>query len=165
MISIREKSPRGVKGGKIPWDCEYRNDEVTGKTMISIIDDDDAVRVATSSLVRSFGFDATTFASAEDFLQSQLVTASDCVITDVQMPGMNGVEMQSALRAVGNLTPMIFITAFPEESIRRQALDAGAVAFLSKPFGGNEILACIDSAIGSAGDAWAANQNVDCSRD
>lgn len=119
------------------------------KAIISIIDDDDAVRIATSSLVRSFGFDAATFASAEEFLQSNLVTGTDCVITDVQMPGMNGVEMQSSLLAAGNLTPMIFITAFPEESIRHQALDAGAVAFLTKPFSGSDLLACIDSAIGS----------------
>lgn len=130
---------------------------MTARTMICIIDDDDAVRVATSSLVRSFGFDAVTFASAEDFLGSHLVTETDCVITDVQMPGMNGVEMQSALLAKGSCTPMIFITAFPEESIRRQALDAGAVAFLTKPFSGSDILACIDSAIGVAGVARLAN--------
>lgn len=126
---------------------------MVGKTMISIIDDDDAVRVATSSLIRSFGFEAVTFASAEDFLRSDVVASSDCVITDVQMPGMNGVELQSALRAAANLTPIIFITAFPEEGIRRQVIEAGAVAFLTKPFGGNDIMAHIDIAVGSSKSA------------
>lgn len=121
-------------------------------TMISIVDDDDAVRMATASLVRSLGFETTTFASAEEFLRSRHVMTSACIITDVQMPGMNGVEMQSALRVAGNDTPLIFMTAFPEENIRRQAIEAGAVGFLVKPFEGDEILACIDSAIGKTSE-------------
>lgn len=117
------------------------------ESMISIIDDDDLVRMATASLVRSMGFQTSTFASAEEFLQSPVLLTSDCVISDIQMPGINGIELQSALRSAGNLTPIIFITAFPEESIRRQAMGAGAVGFLSKPFEGDDLLACIDTAL------------------
>ena len=83
--------------------------------MISIIDDDAFVRVATDGLVRSLGYRTTTFASAEDYLQSDRINDISCVITDVQMPGLSGVELQSVLLARGDPTPMIFITAFPEE--------------------------------------------------
>ena len=83
--------------------------------MISIIDDDAFVRVATDGLVRSLGYRTTTFASAEDYLQSDRINDTSCVITDVQMPGLSGVELQSVLLAWGDRTPMIFITAFPEE--------------------------------------------------
>ncbi|OLP46691.1 two-component system response regulator [Rhizobium oryziradicis] len=132
---------------------------VESHTTISIIDDDDAVRMATASLVRSLGFQTTIFASAEEFLQSQQVQTSACIITDIQMPGMNGVEMQSALRAAGNNIPMIFMTAFPEDNIRRQAFEAGAAGFLIKPFEGDQILACLDKAIG-AGSRGAENHTL-----
>lgn len=121
--------------------------------MISIIDDDESVRVATESLVRSLGLTARTFASAEAFLESALVGNTACVITDVQMPGMSGVELQSVLRSKGDTTPLIFITAFPEERIRRQVDAAGAIGFLAKPFDGSAMIACIDRALGAAGAA------------
>ncbi|TSJ64029.1 response regulator [Starkeya sp. 3C] len=123
--------------------------------MITIIDDDESVRVATESLVRSLGFSARTFASAEDFLNSPLLGETACVITDVQMPGMSGVELQSQLRARGDETPLIFITAFPEERIRRQVHAAGAVGFLAKPFDGHAMIECIDRALGERGVAMA----------
>src|SRR5215813_2279572 len=102
--------------------------------MISIIDDDPSVREATDGLMRLLGYRAETFASAEDFLRSDRLNDSSCLITDVQMPGLSGIELQTALIARGNETPMIFLTAFPEEHIRKRALDAGAIGFLSKPF-------------------------------
>ena len=114
--------------------------------MITIIDDDESVRVATESLVRSLGFGAKSFASAEDFLVSSLLGETDCVITDVQMPGMSGVELRSHLRARGDQTPLIFITAFPEERIRRQVEAAGTFGFLAKPFDGDVMIDCIDRA-------------------
>ena len=114
---------------------------------ISIIDDDASVRVATSRLVRSLGYTAYTFASADGFLQSPQVNDTACVIADVQMPGMSGIELQSHLIAKGCSVPMIFITAFPEESIRSRALKAGAVCFLSKPFDGTILIECIDNAL------------------
>src|SRR6516162_10342320 len=102
--------------------------------MISIIDDDPSVRVATDGLVRSLGYRAATFASAEEYLQSDCMSDTSCVIADIQMPGLSGVELQSLLIARGSRTPMIFVTAFPEERIRKQVLEAGAIGFLSKPF-------------------------------
>ena len=102
--------------------------------MISIIDDDPSCRKATDGLVRSIGYRSLTFASAEDFLQSDYLDDTSCVIADVQMPGLSGVELQSELNARGTRMPIIFITAFPEDRIRRSVLEAGAIGFLSKPF-------------------------------
>jgi FixJ family two-component response regulator len=115
--------------------------------VISIIDDDESVRAATRSLVRSLGFTAFTFASAEDFLQSPRASDSSCVITDVQMPGLSGVELQSRLLAQGQRIPIIFITAFPDKSIEARAMKAGAICFLSKPFEGSTLIKCLDRAL------------------
>jgi len=114
---------------------------------ISIVDDDASVRVATNRLVRSLGYVAHTFASADDFLQSPHVNDTACVIADIQMPGMSGVELQNVLIAQGRSLPMIFITAFPEESIRSRVLKAGAICCLSKPFDGTILIECIDAAL------------------
>jgi FixJ family two-component response regulator len=115
--------------------------------IISIIDDDPSVRVAANRLVRSLGYVAHTFASAKDFLQSPNGDDTWCVIADVQMPGMSGVELQSLLNAQGRYVPMIFITAFPEESIRTRVLEGGAIGFLSKPFDSQVLIECIDCAL------------------
>ena len=115
--------------------------------LISIIDDDAFVRAATNRLVQSFGYATHTFASAVGFLQSADVNDTACVIADIQMPGMSGIELQSFLIAQGRSVPMIFITAFPEESIRSRALKAGAVCFLSKPFDGTILIELIDIAL------------------
>ncbi len=116
--------------------------------LISIIDDDEAVRVATENLVRSLGFGANTFSSAEEFLKSSRLEETSCVITDVHMPGMTGVELQTRLLALGHDLPMIFITAFPEERTRERVHAAGAIGFLSKPFDGGAMIQCIDRALG-----------------
>jgi FixJ family two-component response regulator len=121
---------------------------VSQNPLISIIDDDEAVRAATENLVRSLGFGASTFASAEEFLQSDWVGETSCLITDVNMPGMTGVELQSYLLSQGRDLPIIFITAFPEERIRLRVHEAGAVGFLSKPFDGGAMVQCIDKALG-----------------
>lgn len=115
--------------------------------MITIIDDDESVRLATASLVRSLGYAAASFASAEDFLISAERGTTACVITDVQMPGMSGLELQSRLSAAGDPIPLIFITAFPEERIRRQVDARGAYGFFAKPFDCNAMIACIDRAL------------------
>jgi FixJ family two-component response regulator len=115
--------------------------------MISIIDDDDSVRIATKNLVRSLGYEVSMFASAEAFLQSPTLTQCACVIADVQMPTMSGVELQYHLRELGHRVPFIFITAFPEAGIRARALEDGAVAFLAKPFDGGILIECIDAAL------------------
>lgn len=115
--------------------------------IVSIIDDDASVRAATDGLVRSLGYRAETFASAEDFLQSDRVGDTSCLITDVQMPGLSGVELQSLLNARGTPMPIIFITAFPEERIRRSVLEAGAVGFLSKPFSEAHLIEHLQTAL------------------
>ena len=115
--------------------------------MISVVDDDQSMRDATSRLVRSFGFAVATFASAEDFVESDRIEDTTCLITDVQMPGLSGVDLQNRLIADGRLMPIIGVTAFPEESIRTQMLEAGAVGFLSKPFNDECLIDCIATAL------------------
>jgi FixJ family two-component response regulator len=115
--------------------------------MISIVDDDESVREATKGLVRSLGYSATAFASAEEFLQSKLINDSACVISDLQMPGLSGVELQSRLIAQGNRTPIIFVSAFSDERTRTRALNAGAIGFLSKPLNEERLIACLHAAL------------------
>jgi FixJ family two-component response regulator len=117
--------------------------------MISVVDDDQSMRDATSRLVRSLGFAVATFASAEAFLESDRIEDTSCLITDVQMPGLSGVDLQNRLIADGRLMPIIGVTAFPEESIRTQMLEAGAVGFLSKPFNDECLIDCIATALKS----------------
>lgn len=117
--------------------------------VISIIDDDLSVRDATNGLVRSLGYVARSFASAEEFLRSDWTNDCSCVITDVQMPGMSGIELQSVLVAGGRHVPMIFMTAFPDEDIRARALEAGAICFLIKPFDGASLVSCLERALGT----------------
>lgn len=115
--------------------------------MISIVDDDESVREATKGLVRSLGYGAAAFASAEEFLQSKQIDDTECVISDVQMPGLSGVELQSKLIADGNRTPIIFITASQEERTRAKALKAGAIGVLSKPFNEERLIEYIRTAL------------------
>src|SRR4051812_13076267 len=102
--------------------------------MISVVDDDEFVRDATADLVRSLGYDVRTFPSAEELLVSGHLEQTDCLITDLQMPGLSGLDLQDRVLSLGYKTPVIFITAFPKESARARALEAGAIAFLTKPF-------------------------------
>ena len=119
--------------------------------VISIVEDDAAVRVATENLVKSLGFDVYTFASAQEFLQSHREAETACLISDVQMPNMSGVELQADLANRGFRIPTIFMTAFPDESVRRRAMDAGAVGFLHKPFNVKALIQFIQDAISQGG--------------
>ena len=121
---------------------------VAGRAMISIVDDDKSIREAAKTLVRSLGYSAATFASAEEFLESGQLDKTACLITDVQMPGMSGVDLQNHLIAKGDCTPVIFVTAFPESGLRERALRAGAIGFLSKPFREDSLIACLHKALG-----------------
>lgn len=118
------------------------------KRSLAFCDDDAPVRETTSSLVRSLGFNASTFESAEEFLLSDRIDTA-CLIADVQMQGMSGMELQILLRAQGRHMPIIFMTAFPEERVRKCVLDAGAIGFLSKPFDEECLIHCLDRALGS----------------
>lgn len=107
---------------------------------IAIVDDDGSVRLSTESLVRSVGYAARTFASAQEFLCSPGLSETACLIVDVQMPVMSGVDLQGELLKRGYRIPIIFITAFPEDRVRDQVLEAGAVCYLVKPFNGGAII-------------------------
>jgi FixJ family two-component response regulator len=116
-------------------------------SVISVIDDDASVRVATNNLLRSHGYTVHTFASAEEFLRSAHLNDTSCVIADVQMPVMNGVELLTLMRTQGYGVPFIFITAFPDESVRARALKAGAICFLAKPFAAPTLIKCLGTAL------------------
>jgi FixJ family two-component response regulator len=115
--------------------------------LILVIDDDGPFRVAMDSLLRARGYTVHTFASAAEFLRSPQLDDAACVITDVQMPGMSGLELQTLLRSQGRTVPIIFITAFPEESARVRALRDGAVCFLVKPSDASTLIRCVDEAL------------------
>jgi FixJ family two-component response regulator len=131
-----------------PCDGQVRLNETP---LISIVDDETVVRGAIESLVRSLGFLACTFPSAEAFLQSRLMEETACLISDVQLPGTNGVELQEHLADLGLDIPTIFITAYPDEEVRTRALNAGAIGFLHKPFDAQSLIQCIDNALNKRG--------------
>jgi FixJ family two-component response regulator len=116
-------------------------------SVISVIDDDASVRAATNNLLSSHGYLVHTFASAEEFLQSTHLNDTSCVIADVQMPAISGLDLLVLLRTQGYRAPFIFITAFPDESVRARALKAGATCFLGKPFAGPTLIKCLDTAL------------------
>src|SRR6516164_9885634 len=115
--------------------------------MISIVDDDDFVRESIRTLVESLGYEVATFESAERFLESERLPQTSCLITDLQMPGLSGLDLQGRLIGDGHCIPVIFVTAFPDEKFRVRAMRAGAVGFLSKPFDESLLISCLDSAL------------------
>jgi FixJ family two-component response regulator len=115
--------------------------------IISIVDDDASARVATDRLVRSLGWRARTFASGEEFLQSPQLEETRCLVSDVQMPRVDGLELQRRLIAQGHRIPIIFMTAFPTDATRARAMAAGAVCFLTKPFDASTLSECIKTAL------------------
>ena len=114
--------------------------------VISVVDDDASVRVATDNLLSALGYMVHTFASAEEFLRSDFNDTS-CVIADVQMPTMSGVELQALLLARGQRVPFIFITAFPDETVRARVRKSGAICLLTKPFDRPSLIKCLDTAL------------------
>jgi FixJ family two-component response regulator len=116
-------------------------------SLIAIVDDDEAVREALQSLLKSMGLRAEGFASAEEFLQSAHLPGTTCLILDVRMPGMGGLELQRQLAAAECRIPIIFITAHGDEDTRARALQAGAVDFLAKPFSEEALLTAVHLAL------------------
>ena len=117
--------------------------------LISVVDDDESVRESLSGLIRSVGFGVMVFASAEQFLTSDRLSDTDCLILDVRMPGMNGLELQRRLATSHMSIPVIFITAHGDEEARVRALNGGAVEYLLKPFSEEALLRAIDAALKS----------------
>jgi FixJ family two-component response regulator len=120
---------------------------VPKKALISIVDDDDSMRAAMKGLMRSLGYSAETFASAENFISSRHRSRTACLIADVNMPGMSGPELHEYLITAGAMVPTILITAYPNEEIRTRALNAGVIGYLTKPFEEAALLDCIRSAL------------------
>ena len=115
--------------------------------LIACIDDDKSVRDAIEGFLKAFGFNVEVFSSAEEFLQSSFLAQTACLIADVKLPGLSGLQLQARLIASGQRVPTIFITAFSDPHHRAQALGAGAIGFLEKPITKDELLACIRSAL------------------
>jgi FixJ family two-component response regulator len=129
-------------GGSRDWKVGLPN-----KPLISIVDDDEAVREATKGLMRALGFLAEAFGSAEDFLKFDRLHCTACLIADVQMPQMSGLELHRRLVASGVSIPTILITAYPDDGVRTRALTAGVMGYLTKPFNKDDLLGCIHSAL------------------
>ena len=114
---------------------------------IAIIDDDFAVREATKGLLRSLGYTTMTFESVESFLSSNELSRTSCILTDIRMPGMGGVALQTFLAVNGYKLPIIFMTAFPDERTKKQVLDAGANGYLAKPCDQDHLIRCIERSL------------------
>ncbi len=121
---------------------------VTQEHLIAIVDDDESVRQAATSLFRSMGFAVKAFASAAEFLSSGALERTSCLVLDVQMPGMGGLDLQSHLTATGRHIPIVFVTGYPDARLRSTALQSGAVCFLTKPFNEGDLLDGLRSALG-----------------
>ena len=118
--------------------------------MIAIVDDDDVVREAMKSLMRSLGYNASTFGSADEFLKSEQVSNTSCLVTDLQMPGLSGIDLQDWLIAQGHRFPIIFLTAYPDQAARMRAMKASAIGFLSKPSSDEHLLGYLNKALKAA---------------
>jgi FixJ family two-component response regulator len=118
--------------------------------LIAIVDDDSSIREATTSLLASAGFRTTSFASAQEFLDSTHLHEASCLILDVRIPGMNGLELQHQLNRDHRRVPIVFVTAHGNPEIRNEAMRAGAVAFLDKPFSAEDLMNALNSAIARA---------------
>jgi FixJ family two-component response regulator len=117
--------------------------------VVAIVDDDEAVRVALEGLLRSAGLTARAFESAEEFIGSGQQIQAACLIADIRMPGMSGLELQAKLNTEGCRIPIVFITAHGDAKMRLQALRAGAVEFLAKPFDDEALLESVRAALES----------------
>lgn len=114
---------------------------------VAVIDDDEQVRTAIADLITSLGIESRGFCSSQEYLESATVAGTNCLITDVHMPGMSGLELHKTLRRQGFHMPVIFITGFSDERIRREAESLGALGFLRKPLQIGQLMACVKEAL------------------
>ena len=121
--------------------------ELRSGALISIVDDDELVRLSVGRLMKAHGYLVETFESGASLLDSEHLAQTDCLITDVQMPGMSGPELHGRLIAAGLPIPTILITGHPDEGVRARALQAGVFRYLTKPIDGADLIACIRSAL------------------
>jgi FixJ family two-component response regulator len=147
ILQSRRESPPSGGPACLGTPSGLRRVVLPAPAVISIVDDDASVRVATNNLLRSRGYIVHTFASAEDFLVSPYFDMTSCVIADVQMAAMSGLDLLTEVRAKGCDSPFIFVTAYPDEGIRARAMRAGAVCFLAKPFAVHKLIECLEAAL------------------
>lgn len=120
---------------------------LTANRIVAIVDDDEAVRAATASLVRSLGHEVRSFASAEDFLRQGDDARVDCLVTDVHMPGLDGMALHRCLIERGRTYPVVFVTGYPDDAMRDSVMAAGAFCYLGKPYSGAELVECLERAL------------------
>jgi len=118
------------------------------RPLVAVVDDDESVRESLPDLLREFGFRSKVFSSAEEFLASGTASQMKCLVSDVVMLGMTGFDLQQELKVRGHKIPVIFITARKDETVRRRALEQGAVGFLLKPFSDTALLGALNIALG-----------------
>ena len=131
--------------------------EVSKPTCIAVVDDDERVRHSLTTLLRSLGLQAATYASASDFLASDKEHV-DCVLTDLQMPDLSGIDLLIAIKAKGSKLPVVIMTAFPEDMVRRRAVALGAVGFFDKPIDVDELVACLKLVVDRFEDGSSSTQ-------
>jgi FixJ family two-component response regulator len=124
------------------------NGKVSEKPLVCVVDDDSLIRDSTVRLIRSFGFRVEAFASAEEFRNSGYLEETACLVLDVRMPDIDGLELQRRLSEAGERIPIVFITAYADDEQERRAMEAGAVGFLYKPFSQESLLQAVRSAVG-----------------
>jgi FixJ family two-component response regulator len=118
------------------------------RSLVAVVDDDESVRESLPDLLREFGFAAHAFSSAEEFLASDSVALTRCLLLDIAMPGMTGLDLQRELKTRAHTIPIIFITAHRDEAVRARAFEQGAAEFLLKPFSDTALLAALSTALG-----------------
>jgi FixJ family two-component response regulator len=126
--------------------CQERS--AVERSLVAVVDDDESVRESLPALLRVFGFAAHAFSFAEEFLASDRLGETRCLILDIAMPGMTGLDLQRQLRIHGHTIPIIFITAQRDEAVRARAFEQGAAGFLLKPFSDTALLAALNTALG-----------------
>ena len=119
------------------------------RTLITVVDDDESVRESLPDLLKEFGFEAQTFSSAEEFLESESIAQTRCLVLDVAMPGMTGPDLQRELKNRDQSIPIVFITGQRDEAIRPRLIAQGAVDCLFKPFEPNDLLQALNTALGA----------------
>lgn len=144
MVSLTPHQARAHS----PFVQSNQRRRIIERPLVTVVDDDVSVREALPDRLKQFGFAARAFSSAEEFLSSDCVDQTRCLILDIVMPGMTGLDLQRELKVRGQAIPIIFMTAHKEQGLRKQALEEGAVRFLQKPFNETVLLEAVNAALG-----------------
>jgi FixJ family two-component response regulator len=128
----------------------HENGRASEHALVSVVDDDESVRESLPDLLKEFGFEPRTFSSAAEFLSSDYLNRTECLILDIAMPNMSGLELQRELHLRGKKIPIIFITGQTDGAVRARAIEQGAVSVLLKPFNEADLLAAVEAALSFA---------------